>query len=126
MSYSDNNITVFGTCGLNIVSITPTKIAATVKQTLGKVMAKHGIPGRSALDIRLELRGIMYGTASETKDEQRAKLISLQNGTKHHYSDGEHIASMAIENDGLVFDDAGEKVHNHYTYSISLIQWEGE
>ena len=123
--YSDVNIVIYGTCGLFVNNVTPVKTDATIKQTLGKRIAKHNIPGRSAQDWRLELSGMIYGTATETKKNIKAKLISLHDGTKHHYSDGEHIGSFAIENEGLTFDDSGEKVPTHYSYSLSLIQWEG-
>lgn len=125
MAYSDVSSVTFGTVSMTVQTITPTKVDTTIKQTLGKRISKHNIPGRDALDLRLQINGIMYDNDNITKENQRASLKSLQDGTKHHYTDGEHTASMVIENEGLNFDDSADKVITNFTYSLSLIEWDG-
>ena len=127
MGYTDVSAVTYGSVGWNILSVNPVKIDSTIKQTLGKRIAKHNIPGRAALDWRLDLSGIIYSTGDGLTIETKRELLeTLQDGTKHHYNDGHITGSFAIENDGLTFDDCGEKVFNHYTFKLQIVEWEGE
>jgi hypothetical protein len=125
-SYDDVNEVLFGTVGLLVTGISPVKVTATIKQTLGKRIAKHEIPGMDALDWRIQLNGIIYSTGATTKEQIREKLESLQDGKKHDYNDGRIVGSFCVENEGLTFDDSADRVFNHFQFSLSLIEWSGD
>lgn len=127
MAYNNGDVSsvTFGNCSLTVNNITPTKIDSTIKQTLGKRISKHNIPGRDALDLRLQINGIIYDAPTITKEDQRTALKALQDGIKHHYYDGEHTASMVIENEGLNFDDTADQIVTAFRYNLSLVEWEG-
>ena len=125
-SYDDVNEVTFGTVGLLVTGISPVKVPSTIKQTLGKRIAKHEIPGMDALDWRIQLNGIIYSTGAATKETIRQNLESLQDGKKYHYNDGRITGSFAIENEGLTFDDSADRVFNHFSFQLSLIEWTGD
>jgi hypothetical protein len=125
-SYDDVNEVTFGTVGLLVTGISPVKVTATIKQTLGKRIAKHEIPGMDALDWRIQLNGIIYSTGTTPKETIRQNLESLQDGKKYHYNDGRITGSFAIENEGLTFSDEADVVFNRFMFQLSLIEWSGE
>ena len=112
--------------GLLVTGISPVKVPSTIKQTLGKNIAKHSIPGMDALDWRIQLNGIIYSTGTTPKETIRQNLESLQDGKKHHYQDGRITGSFAIENEGLTFSDEADVVFNRFMFQLSIIEWSGD
>jgi len=109
---------VLGTVTLSVIDMDVKKVNGTVKQKLGKNLVYHSIPGLDKTDYSMNLNCVI----TSNLDTNRTKILSLDDASKHNYSDGLITASVVIVPGTLIFKDSGEKPL-HYEFSVELIEY---
>ena len=107
---------------LNIDSVTPTKTQKTRKSVIGKTLIETKIIGMGAQQWNLQLHGYVTGATIAIVGTNRAALEALDDCTSHVYVDGIHDGTYYVVPGSLSFEDTGEQVGTHFTYSINIVE----
>ena len=121
MANYGNNITL-NNITLYITKVTPVQSQKRQKQIIGKSLSQVNILGLADQQWELDIKGIVTGTTLDNLSTNRANIEGLDTVTPYTYVDGIHNGTYIVQPGSLDFDDAADKVHTHYTYSITLIQ----
>ncbi len=123
----------FGDLKFSLSDVQVSRKPSTLKSNVGKMFIEKQIPMRNAVDIILQISGVITGlsrtsgqTLSAAIEADRTSLIALEDGFKHTWSDGKHNnIQVAIVPGTLVWpDEANRQQGESYKFSMQIIQWQ--
>ena len=118
-NYSD---VILGGVTLEIDSATPIKEQKTRKSIIGKTLTQTSIIGMGAQQWRIQLHGYVTGDTVADVGVQRGLVEALDNCLQHAYTDGMHDGTYYVIPGSLSFEDSGEQVGTHYTYTVNILE----
>ena len=132
MSSVYSRVASFGGVYFEMGDVVETRFPSSLKTNMGKTFIEKDIPMRNAIDIVLDINGVITGlsrTSAQTLataiENDRASLTVLEDGYKHLYSDGRNNdLQMVIISGSLVFDDTADRIQGQpYTFKMQLKEW---
>lgn len=127
-----SSVGIFGAVKFNISDIKVSRRPSTIKTNIGKKFIEKQIPMRNAVDIVLQVSGIITGlgraygqTVAAAIEADRTALIALEDGYRHAHSNGRHSFNAVIATESLIWpDEAIRSTGEPYKFSMQLIQWQ--